>query len=626
MRNQHLVSAPKNIVNLFLQVFAAMITKIKFHATRACAVRTLSSSLPMLLLACCFGTSLSASNLAGAATVATDPVLDAARSLIKRGALTEAVDQGMAALLLQPWNHALRLLVADTLQHLGRLDAAAVQFDTLEGTAYANKAAELRRSRSFGAIATDLKLTTVMSTASLRDPPEKMPRRQRWMILDDAVSAADASIDPAQYDRPMSGRADLADGNAQAEKNEPLDSIESARSAAARRLTELNAADNYSAVVQEGVPLLATEKLDDELRLIIANSLSWTNHLAEAVPVYESLMTGTYANQARIGLGNIRHWSGRDDQAVGLFKQVLAEDPANADALAGIAQTRRALAPRTTTTLGGFKDSTGVQRRSLAIEHRWRDASASNIYAVEVGGVDDRLDSATLPSQAKQQAVTLRYQGLNLALRPSVELSLPSHSGSSLFATVVAHIGNNDQNQIELGRVNWGNAALNPNALAAHLTASHIGAQAISILPLGTVVGRVDGFDISDGNQIVSSSVRLASSWRPLGSDIKPFVGIETRSARFNSSNYWSPATGYGSIFAGLEREWENADWTFSLSGQLGKRLYGEAGISTAFFGSGKRWLSADVAVGVNFSTLSSLRDGAAYRASSINLTLEKLW
>ena len=375
-------------------------------------------------------------------------------------------------------------------------------------------------------------------------------------------------------------------------------------------------------MVTEGVPLLAHETVDDEVRLIIANSLSWTNHLDAAIPVYEGLLQGRYAKEARIGLGNVRHWSGRDDLAVGLFKQALVADPANADALAGIASTRRELAPRTTVTLGTFNDSTGVQRHLLTTEHRWRDASASNIFAVEVGAVDDTLAAA----QTRQQAVTLRYQGLGLPLRPSLELSVPSHSGGQVFANAVLHIGKNDQNLIDIGRVNWGYTALNPNALADHLAASHIGAQAVTTLPFGTVVGRVDHFSISDGNRINSGSVRLASAWRPFGKDFKPFVGVETRHASFNTPNYWSPAAGYGSIFAGVERDWEGADWNFSISAQVGERLYGEAGTSTALFASGKRWLSADFAAGFNASTQSSFRDGASYRAHTLNLTLEKLW
>jgi hypothetical protein len=474
--------------------------------------------------------------------------------------------------------------------------------------------ADLRPSNAFA----NLKLTTSLGATPPVDIANKPPLQQKWFVLDGSNMVATDN----QLDQVQSSSVNLADAGLQVKQDGAPDAIADARSAAARHIIELNAADNYAGVASEGVPLLARERLDDELRLIIANSLSWTNHLTDAIPVYESLLQGAYAKEARIGLGNIRHWSGRDDQAVALFRQVLVSDPANADALAGIASTRRELAPRTTVTVGGFNDSTGVHRRLLTTEHRWRDASAANIYAVEAGSVGDTLAAA----ETRQQAVTLRYQGLNLPLRPSLELSAPNHSGAQLFGSAVMHIGSNDQNLIDIGRVNWGNTALNPNALAQHLAATHIGAQAMTTLPFGTVVGRVDHFSISDGNQIMSGGVRLASTWRPLGTEFKPFIGIETRHASFNTPNYWSPAAGYGSIYAGLERDWESADWNLSVSAQVGQRLYGEAGTSTALFASGKRWLSTDFAAGFNASTQSSFRDGASYRAHTLNLTLEKLW
>ena len=586
--------------------------KTSFSPFRAVPLAIRPRRLPMLLLACFFGYPVLATS------ASNETVLNVTRSLVARGAFAEAAERGMADLLVQPWNHKLRLLVAESLRRLGRFDEAAEQLDVLDGTAYAKAAMAMRADLRPSNVVANLKLTTSLGFTPPVDTAEKSPKQQKWMVLDgsDGV-AAEKRLDQAKQ-----SPVNLADTGPQVQQDELPEAIAHARSAAAQHIVELNAAENYAGVAAEGVPLLAREKLDDEVRLIIANSLSWTNHLTEATPVYEGLLQGAYAKEARIGLGNIRHWSGRDDQAVILFRQVLVSDPANADALSGIASTRRELAPRTTVTVGGFNDSTGVHRRLLTTEHRWRDASAANIYAVEVGAVDDTLAAA----ETRQQAVTLRYQGLNLPLRPSLELSAPSNSGAQLFAHAVLHIGSNDQNLIDIGRVNWGNTALNPNALAEHLSATHIGAQATTTLPFGTVVGRVDHFSISDGNQIVSGGVRLASTWRPLGKDLKPFIGVETRHASFNTPNYWSPAAGYGSIYAGLERDWESADWNLSVSAQVGQRLYGEAGTSKALFASGKRWLSADFAAGFNASTQSSFRDGSAYRAQSLNLTLEKLW
>lgn len=586
--------------------------KTRFFLPCALLVAFRPCRLPVLLLACFLG------NPSIATSASNEAMLDATRALVERGALTEAIDRGMADLLVQPWNHQLRLLVAESLQRLGRNEEAAEQLDVLQGTAYEKTAMAMRAAPRSNNRGSSLKLTASLAVAPQVVRREALPARKQWTVLEESGDRAMV----AQSDRGDQLPASVAEVDSKIKRNDEPEVSPDGRSPAARHVIDLNAAENYVAVAAEGASLLAREKLDDELRLIIANSLSWTNHLQEAIPVYEGLLNGPYDKQARIGLGNLRHWSGRDDQAVALFRQVLVAEPASADALAGIASTRRQLAPRTTVTLGGFTDSTGVQRRSLTAEHRWRDASASNIYAVEVGAVDDTLAAA----DTRQQAISLRYQGLGLPLRPSLELSAPRNSGAQVFANAILHIGSNDQNLIEIGRVNWGYSALNPNALAAHLAALHVGAQAVTTPPVGTLVGRVDHFSISDGNQIVSGNVRLASTWRPLGKEYKPFIGIEARHASFNTPNYWSPATGYGSIYAGLERDWEGPDWNFSASAQLGRRLYGEAGTSAALFVSGKRWLSADYAAGFNASTQSSFRDGAAYRAHTLNLTLEKLW
>ena len=56
----------------------------------------------------------------------------------------------------------------------------------------------------------------------------------------------------------------------------------------------------------------------------------------------------------------------------------------------------------------------------------------------------------------------------------------------------------------------------NGNALALGLTASHMGMTAAHGFAFGTLQGRFDYYDISDTNQLLTTSLHLASAWRPI--------------------------------------------------------------------------------------------------------------
>ncbi|TAG35639.1 MAG: hypothetical protein EAZ34_03000 [Polaromonas sp.] len=393
------------------------------------------------------------------------------------------------------------------------------------------------------------------------------------------------------------------------------------RSPEQQRILDFNAAGNYQAAGTEGLALMAVEKLDDELQLIIANSLAWTGRVQEAIPTYQGLGKGKYANEANIGLANVFRWNGRDDQAAPLYRAVLAIDPENADAIEGLELSDRSLRPRTTVSVGNSSDSSDIRRRAVTLNHRWRDSTGSNIMEIETSTVRDRLPAF----QANQQDLTFRYQNLTLALKPSFEISSATKTSGGVFASGQISLVD-EQLSLQAGRINWGRIATNPNGLAANLSALNAGLMWSQNLTIGKLLARANYYDISDGNRIITSSVSLASSWRPLGSHFKPFLGIETRDAKFSSANYWSPAQGYGTAYAGVLAEWDGLDWGFYASAQAGTALYGEAGKSWNVGIGGKRWIASDIAIGLSASALSSRRDSSVYRAKSANVSLEKLW
>ena len=100
-----------------------------------------------------------------------------------------------------------------------------------------------------------------------------------------------------------------------------------------QRIIDLNAAGSYRAVGTEGLALMAKEKQEEDLQLIVANSLAWAGRTKEAVPAYQRLVNGKYANEANVGLANLQRWSGRDDLAAPVYRTVLSAAPTNADLL-----------------------------------------------------------------------------------------------------------------------------------------------------------------------------------------------------------------------------------------------------------------------------------------------------
>lgn len=456
-----------------------------------------------------------------------------------------------------------------------------------------------------------LLLWHLLPTASLADTTNFSP----------SALGGQQKIAPAPGETLMLAPFKYIPPTAPTESSTPAEASKPKRSPRQQRIFDLNTAGDYQAVGTEGLALMAKEKTDDDLQLIVANSLAWTGRLKEAAPAYRGLLTGKNANDASVGLASVYRWTGRDDQALPLYKAVLANDPEHANALEGLNLATRETSPRTLLSFGRGSDSSDDQRRSVTINHRWRDRSGANVMEIETSVVND-----TLPGVAETQAdVSFRYQNLNLALKPSLELSMPTKDDHSLYAEArIKLLG--DQLTLSGGRVNWGRMASNPKALALHLSAMHAGISWSKDFSFGRLAARSNFYDVSDDNIVLTGNVHLSSAWRPLGRNFKPFLGVETRGAKFNTANYWSPDQGSGTLYAGLLGEWGSTDWNLFTSGQMGARLFGDAGTSWSLSTGGKYWISNNLALSATLWSMSGWRDNATYRAQAATLNLEKLW
>ncbi len=397
--------------------------------------------------------------------------------------------------------------------------------------------------------------------------------------------------------------------------------VEVKRTAEQKRIMELSDAGNYQAAGTLGMTLMAQNPLDAQLQLVVANSLAWSGRVNDATAVYQGISSGSQAKASAVGLANIQRWRGRDDLARPMYQRVLTQEPDHADAKEGLMLAERELSPRTTLSAGAASDSAQLKRRIGSANHKWRDKTGAQIFEIESSGFYDWT-----PTDAEPQTdVTFKYQNLALPLKPSLELSMPTKLHPAVFGA--AHVKLlNDQLTLGAGRLDWGKMAAHPVASRQGLAANFLSAEVTQSFSMGTLVGRLNYYGISDNNAIWASTVNFNSSWRPFGSHFKPFAGVETREADRNVATYWSPAQGSGSAYAGLMGEWGDADWNFFASGQLGAPLWGDAGNSWSVSAGAKRWVTNDIALGLNVWSMASWRDNSAYRSQSIGLNLEKIW
>ncbi|MFZ6723440.1 tetratricopeptide repeat protein [Undibacterium sp. Ji49W] len=409
-------------------------------------------------------------------------------------------------------------------------------------------------------------------------------------------------------------------GNTLAFAADPV-SPDVAQSPAQQRIVELSASGNYQAAGTQGLEVLEREKTDTGLRLIVANSLAWSGRFKQAALQYKLLSNSKQRKEARVGLANVYRWKGRDDQALPLYQTVLAEDPQNAAALEGLGYAMRELNPRTLITVGAGQDSGDAKRREATISQRWRDDTGRHVFEIGTAGLRDQLPTTAV----QQRDISVSYQNLNLPLEPRLELNAQAKPATDVFGNLKLKI-DDGRFLLEVGRTNWGKSAFNARAVEDGLTAAHIGFDANLNFEVGQLSEHVDVFRISDNNVILTTRSNFIPSWRPFGHRIKPFAGIETRDVRFYSNRYWSPTDGFGTAYVGLSADWGSENWSLFGSGQVGTRLYGEAGSNWSLGVGGKRWLGKNLAIGVNLWSMASRRDNARYRAKSFSMNLEKLW
>jgi len=412
------------------------------------------------------------------------------------------------------------------------------------------------------------------------------------------------------------------DGQLPKDKHLDDDPDEIERDPKAQHIFDLYFKEDYAAVITQGLPLISVYPKDAQLRLIIANCLSWnTTRYTQAIDLFKSLLNGPYARDASLGLANSYRWSGRDDLALPLYKTLIAEEPDSSAIQDGLVLAERAMRPRTLFSIGRAGDTNNMRRNEAVVAHQWRSETGNSIYEVELGGTNDRMPDLGI----NQRNVTLRYQNFDLPFKPTFEVAEQTTPKQTTFGGV--HLELTDTTKLTLNRVNWGLLSFNVNAEAANLSASHAALATNQSGELGSLRGRVDYFGVSDGNTILMSSLQFTPSWRPLGKNFKTFVGIQTRNQSDYSPLYWSPMNGgYGVYFAGVQAEWSSDTTNLYATAQAGNRLYGEGSRNWGLAAGGRTMFTPDFALGVKLSYYAGGLYGPTFSYASALVTIEKFW
>jgi hypothetical protein len=386
--------------------------------------------------------------------------------------------------------------------------------------------------------------------------------------------------------------------------------------------------EKYPQAVTEGLQLVQSGvTLTQEQRLRLANALSWTGQNEQALPYYRSLFFTPFDAAARLGLANAERWRGRQELAAPVYQQVLAVAPANTDARVGLRLASRELRPSTTLGVGRAQDNQGLVFDHLHALHTWRNSSGTRIYGVEARGIQtsaDEVPGLAPYQQAQNKAVGLRYEALDLRFAPRLSLEVQTAPDTQLFGALRLKL-TEGATYASLSRMNWGAQNYSARSIAARYSANQFGLEHTSDKRWGEFALSANAYQVSDSNSLLTSQVKFTPAWRPLGAGFKTFVVADTRNAKFNTADYWSP-TSYGTASLGLSQSWEAEDWRFFASAQTGNKLFGEGGPAWSASLAAKRWISPDYALGFNATTLSNRRDDAAYRASFVNVNVEKLW
>ena len=376
-------------------------------------------------------------------------------------------------------------------------------------------------------------------------------------------------------------------------------------------------AGDYRAAARLGLRAIETGGDTPELRYAVANSLAWTGRYDAALQQYRALLGTAYDSRARVGIANIRLWNGDAPVAEADYREVLANEPANAEAREGLALAGRELRPALTFRLARTQDNQDFTRDEAWLTYRkW---SADRAWRFEASALRD-WDSAP-GIDATRNSVQGSAWARALPFAPRLEASLYDER---LFGTLQIEPVR-DRLRLRAGHVNWARLAFTAGALADRLTANTVGLAADVRPAIGALRLRLDGYEISDGNRIVDGEFQFTPAWQPLPWRLEWYGGVYGRRAERADARYWSPTPAYGLAFAGLRRNWSADRHEVSAWLRAGAGFTETAKASWSAGVTGRYWISNDIALGLEAWALEAPRP-SPYNMQQAMAFVQHLW
>jgi tetratricopeptide (TPR) repeat protein len=384
------------------------------------------------------------------------------------------------------------------------------------------------------------------------------------------------------------------------------------------------AAGDYAAAARLGEDVLQRAPDLHAVRFAVANSLAWTGRYDAAAAHYRALLGTPYDTQARLGIANALRWRGQPELAEPQYLALLARDPASEEARKGLALTARELRPALTLRFVPTADNQDMRRQELAAAYRrW---SADRAWRIEAGVLGERNQGPTRDWSAS--GLNLSAWAMRLPFTPKIDLSVYDSElhGAQYFASLQLE-PMPDRLRVRLARVNWARLAFTEAAAVDGLTAHAVGAYGEAQLPGGALRGRLEAYDISDGNSIADAELQITPAWQPLPSRLGLvwFGGLYGRYAEREDPRYWSPRPLYGLAFLGLQRNWGLERTDVTASARRGFPFTDSARNSWSAGVNARHWIRGDVAVGLDAWVAESPRP-ADYRVHQVAAYVQHLW
>ncbi len=377
----------------------------------------------------------------------------------------------------------------------------------------------------------------------------------------------------------------------------------------------------YTRAAKLGASALIKDPGNNQLRLIVANSLAWSGRLDAALEQYEKLFGTALDSAGKIGVANILRWRGRANEAEPIYESILQRDPNNAQAIEGKKLTDRELRPQVFKGLQITRETGGFSRiESSTMYSRYTDDRSIRWGAGYALGKDRKA-----PVADKYAAINGYIHALNWPTTPRLDLSVADgFYKTRLYGLLAVDLIPNTLG-VRAGLVNWGHLASNSRAQADGLFARRFGLFWNLDGQLGELKTKLDAYRVSDDNFVWDAEAIYTPSWQPAPQWFTWYTGAYVKAADKTVPNYWSPAGTYGLALLGLKKSWYYGRGDVSLGLQAGFKLTDQARNNLSFSANGKYWITESTALGFDLYANSSPRP-AEYKQRSLAINLLRLW